>query len=69
MARRLERELLGAFRAVEAPLGLVNEHARVALSTEPSLQVGQLAGPGSSSALCAGTPFEVRVEPMASGSS
>ena len=66
--RTLERALLAAFLDVEEPLALVNEHGRVVLSTEPALQVGQLAGPGSGTVPCAGTPFAVRVRPAASGS-
>jgi len=66
--RTLERALLAAFLDVEEPLALVNEHGRVVLSTEPALQVGQLAGPGSGTVPCAGTPFAVRVQPAASGS-
>ena len=60
--RRLERALLGAFLEVDAPLALVNEHGRVVLSTEPALQVGQLAGPGSTSVAVEGTRFAVRLE-------
>jgi len=66
--RTLERALLAAFLDVEEPLALVNEHGRVVLSTEPALQVGQLAGPGSRTVPCAGTPFAVRVQPAGSGS-
>lgn len=66
--RRLERELLAVFLEVDAPLALVNEEGRVVLSTEPALQVGQLAdleGPGEP---CPGTPLRVLVDPAASGS-
>ncbi|KRC59376.1 hypothetical protein ASE14_16725 [Agromyces sp. Root81] len=66
--RRLERELLAAFLDVDAPLALVNDEGRVVLSTEPTLQVGQLAdrdGPGEP---CPGTPLRVLVHPAASGS-
>lgn len=66
--RRLEQELLGAFLEVPAPLALVNEAGRVVLSTDPSLQVGQLADSAAESEACPGTPFRVLVEPAASGS-
>ena len=66
--RTLERALLATFLGVDEPLALVNEHGRVVLSTEPALQVGQLAGPGAETVACAGTPFAVRVRPAASGS-
>ncbi|GAA1517506.1 hypothetical protein BJ978_000558 [Agromyces terreus] len=75
--RRLERELLGAFLEVEAPLALVNEEGRVVLSTEPALQVGQLVpvpraseetGADASTIACPGTPLRVIVGPAASGS-
>ena len=64
--RRLEHELLGAFLDVPGPLALVNAEGRVLLSTEPTLQVGQLAATGTPAADCAGTPFRVLVEPAAS---
>lgn len=65
--RRLERELLPGFLAVDAPLALVNADGRVVLSTEPALQVGQLADPAAASAVleCEGTPFLVLVAPAA----
>jgi len=66
--RTLERALLGAFLDVEEPLALVNDQGRVVLSTEPALQVGQLASAGADTVACAGTPFTVRVRPAASGS-
>jgi len=66
--RTLERALLGAFLDVEEPLALVNDQGRVVLSTEPALQVGQLASTGADTVACAGTPFAVRVRPAASGS-
>ncbi len=67
--RRLEGALLRDFLDVESPLALVNEQGRVVVSTDPSLQVGRLAGPGSANVACPGTPFTVRVDPAASGSS
>jgi hypothetical protein len=67
--RRLEHALLAAFLEVDAPLALVNEHGRVVLSTDPGLQVGQLAEPGSTSVAVDGTPFAVRVGSESSGSS
>lgn len=67
--RTLERALLATFLDVDEPLALVNDHGRVVLSTEPALQVGQLAGAGSDTVACPGTPFAVRVRPEASGSS
>ena len=67
--RRLERALLGAFLEVDEPLALVNEHGRVVLSTEPALQVGQLAAPGSTSVTVDGTRFAVRLGVATRGSS
>ena len=64
--RRLEHELLAAFLDVPEPLALVNAEGRVLLSTEPTLQVGQLAATGTPAADCSGTPFRVIVEPVAS---
>ena len=66
--RRLENELLAAFLDVSAPLALVNDEGRVVLSTEPKLQVGQLADPGGPGEPCPGTPLRVLVDPAASGS-
>lgn len=66
--RTLERALLGAFLDVDEPLALVNDQGRIVLSTEPALQVGQLASAGADTVACAGTPFAVRVRPAASGS-
>ena len=64
--RGLERELLAAFLDVPEPLALVNEAGRVVLSTEPALQVGQLAAAWAHAEPCVGTPFRVLVEPAAS---
>jgi hypothetical protein len=64
--RRLERELLAGFLDVPEPLALVNEDGRVVVSTEPALQVGQLATAWSHVESCPGTPFRVLVEPAAS---
>ncbi len=64
--RGLERELLAAFLDVREPLALVNEAGRVVLSTEPTLQVGQLAAAWAHAEPCPGTPFRVLVEPAAS---
>lgn len=64
--RRLERELLAAFLDVPDPLALVNEDGRVVVSTEPTLQVGQLAVAWQHAEPCAGTPFRVLVGPAAS---
>lgn len=61
--RRLERELLAGFLAVDAPLALVNADGRVVLSTEPALQVGQLASSSAAALDCAATPFRVLVAP------
>lgn len=66
--RRLERELLGAFLDVPEPLALVNEEGRVVLSTQPTLQVGQLADADAAAEACPGTPFRVLVVSAASGS-
>ncbi|MCD5348347.1 cache domain-containing protein [Agromyces sp. S2-1-8] len=60
--RRLEQELLPRFLAVDAPLALVNADGRVVLSTDPALQVGQLADASAAASLeCPGTPFRVLV--------
>ncbi|MFE5672871.1 hypothetical protein ACFQ58_14810 [Agromyces sp. NPDC056523] len=64
--RRLEHELLAAFLDVPEPLALVNEDGRVVLSTEPTLQVGQLAVAWASVEPCSGTPFRVLADPAAS---
>lgn len=64
--RRLERELLAAFLDVPEPLALVNEDGRVVVSTEPTLQVGQLASAWEHAEPCPGTPFRVLVRPAAS---
>jgi hypothetical protein len=64
--RRLEQELLAAFLDVHEPLALVNADGRVVVSTEPTLQVGQLAAAWASEEPCPGTPFRVLVEPAAS---
>lgn len=66
--RRLERELLAPFLDVPEPLALVNEDGRVVVSTEPALQVGQLAVAWQHVEPCAGTPFRVLVGPAASAS-
>lgn len=66
--RRLESELLAAFLDVPTPLALVNDEGRVVLSTEPTLQVGQLTDPGGPGEPCPGTPLRVLVDPAASGS-
>ncbi|MEV1132088.1 cache domain-containing protein [Agromyces sp. NPDC049794] len=63
--RGLERELLGALLDVPEPLALVNEAGRVVVSTEPTLQVGQLAGAWEHAEACPGTPFRVLVAPAA----
>lgn len=60
--RRLERALLPTFLDVPAPLALVNESGRVVLSTDPTLQVGQLAPESAGERIgCPGTPFSVLV--------
>ncbi|MDF2575335.1 MAG: hypothetical protein K0S05_2247 [Agromyces sp.] len=61
--RGLERELLAELLAVPEPLALVNEAGRVVVSTEPTLQVGQLAGAWQEAEACPGTPFRVLVAP------
>lgn len=66
--RRLERELLAAFLEVPEPLALVNDDGRVVVSTEPTLQVGQLAASWDRAEPCPGTPFRVLVRPAASAS-
>jgi len=64
--RRLERELLAGLLDVPEPLALVNEDGRVVVSTEPTLQVGQLAAAWTHAEPCPGTPFRVLVAPAAS---
>ncbi len=66
--RRLERELLAAFLDVPEPLALVNEDGRVVVSTEPTLQVGQLATTWDHAEPCDATPFRVLTGPAASAS-
>jgi hypothetical protein len=44
----------------------VNEDGRVVVSTEPTLQVGQLALEWERAEPCPGTPFRVLVRPSAS---
>ena len=66
--RRLERELLAVFLEVDVPLALVNDEGRVVLSTEPTLQVGQLTPADAAGEPCPGTPLRVLVDPAASGS-
>ncbi|GGI44554.1 hypothetical protein GCM10010932_05190 [Agromyces flavus] len=66
--RRLEHELLSAFLDVPEPLALVNEDGRVVLSTEPTLQVGQIAVEWAAAEPCSGTPFRVLTGPAASAS-
>ncbi|MFF2274269.1 cache domain-containing protein [Agromyces sp. NPDC058126] len=62
--RRLEQELLARFLGAPVPLALVNADGRVVLSTEPTLQVGQLADASAPNSLdCPGTPFRVLVGP------
>jgi hypothetical protein len=64
--RGLEHELLAALLDVPEPLALVNEDGRVVVSTEPTLQVGQLALEWERAEPCPGTPFRVLVRPSAS---
>ena len=64
--RGLEHELLAALLDVPEPLALVNEDGRVVVSTEPTLQVGQLALAWEAAEPCPGTPFRVLVRPAAS---
>jgi hypothetical protein len=64
--RGLEHELLAALFDVPEPLALVNEDGRVVVSTEPTLQVGQLALAWARAEPCPGTPFRVLVRPAAS---
>lgn len=64
--RGLEHELLAALLDVPEPLALVNEDGRVVVSTEPTLQVGQLALAWQRAEPCPGTPFRVLVAPAAS---
>ncbi|GAA1060683.1 hypothetical protein [Agromyces bracchium] len=66
--RRLEQELLAVFLDAPEPLALVNADGRVVLSTEPTLQVGQLAATWAEEEPCPGTPFRVLVAPEASAS-
>ena len=64
--KRLEQELLSAFLDVPERLALVNEDGRVVLSTEPTLQVGQLATAWDHAEPCEATPFRVLAGPAAS---
>ena len=64
--KRLEHDLLAAFLDVPERLALVNEDGRVVLSTEPTLQVGQLATAWDQAEPCDATPFRVLTGPAAS---
>ena len=57
--RRLERELLALFLAVESPLALVNEEGRVVVSTAPSVLPGTLADAEAARIACPGTPLSI----------
>lgn len=64
--RGLENALLPLFLAVDQPLALVNAVDRVVISTEPTVQVGQLAPHDGVAVTCSGLPFRVLVAPAAS---
>jgi len=64
--RRLETALLPLFLAADQPLALVNAVDRVVLSTEPTVQVGQLAPHDGVVVACSGVPFRVLVAPASS---
>lgn len=61
--RRLESIVLPLFLAAERPLALVNAVDRVVISTDPTVQVGQLASHSGDSVACSGLPFRVLVGP------
>ncbi|GAA3881156.1 cache domain-containing protein [Leifsonia kafniensis] len=61
--RRLETALLPLFLAADQPLALVNAVGRVVISTEPTVQVGQLAPHDGAAVDCAGVPFRVLISP------
>jgi hypothetical protein len=61
--RGLEATLLPLFLAADQPLALVNAVDRVVISTEPTVQVGQLAPHDGESVACSGVPFRVLVAP------
>ncbi len=61
--RRLEAAVLPLFLAAEHPLALVNALNRVVISTEPTVQVGQLASPNARALACVGWPFRVLIDP------
>jgi len=57
--RRLERELLALFLAVESPLALVNEEGRVVVSTASSVLSGTLVDGDAERIACPGTPLSI----------
>jgi hypothetical protein len=61
--RRLEAAVLPLFLAADRPLALVNDVDRVVISTEPTVQVGQLAPHAGNALACSGLPFRVLVDP------
>lgn len=66
--KRLERELLPLFLALDAPIALLNQIGRVIVSTDPTLAVGGIVPdpkhPGGAFTLhtCPGTPFSLAVQ-------
>ncbi|MDJ0376780.1 cache domain-containing protein [Cryobacterium sp. PH31-L1] len=61
--RHLESIVLPLFLAADRPLALVTAVDRVVVSTDPTLQVGQLASQTGDSVACSGLPFRVLVGP------
>ncbi|MDJ0338581.1 cache domain-containing protein [Cryobacterium sp. PH31-O1] len=61
--RRLETALLPLFLGADRPLALVNIVDRVVISTEPTVQVGQLAPHSGTTVACSDLPFRVLVAP------
>ncbi|WP_105035353.1 cache domain-containing protein [Cryobacterium aureum] len=61
--RRLESMVLPLFLAADQPLALVNAVDRVVISTEPTVQVGQLTAHSGNFMACSGLPFRVLVSP------
>lgn len=61
--RRLETSVLPLLLAANQPLALVNALCRVVISTEPTVQVGQLAPLFETALACEGLPFRILVGP------
>jgi len=61
--RRVETALIPLFLAADQPLALVNAIDRVVISTEPTVQAGQLAPRHGGAVACSGVPFRVILSP------